>query len=465
MSLIREIATAAVQPLVRQDYPNLSFQQFLDLMTFQGHTYQLQQTLTGNADNIAPDFAGLVNGAYKSNGVVFACMLARLQLFSEARFGYRRHDNGRPGDLFGSKSLSILEAPWPGGTTGDLLTRAMQFADIGGQAFIIRRKGENVLRAPRPDWITMVLGSTSDPAVDAQSIDAEVIGLMYHPGGMQSGVKPEVFVRGEFAHFMPIPDPEAPWRGMSWLTPVIREIQGDLAATSHKLNFFKNGATPNMVVSLDPSIGKKAYDEWVDTFAKNHDGLANAYKTIYLGGGAKVEVVGKDLQQIDFKMTQGAGETRIAAAAGVPPVIVGLSEGLQAATYSNYGQARRRFADQTMRPLWRNFAGSLQTIVPPPPGAELWYDDRDIPALREDQKDAAEIQGRRAGSIRQLIDAGYDPASVVKAVQADDFSLLQHTGLYSVQLQPPNPNPQGSSNDAGRALAALIAPHLSLPTE
>jgi phage portal protein BeeE len=55
-------------------------------------------------------------------------------------------------------------------------------------------------------------------------------------------------------------------------------------------------------------------------------------------------------------VTQGAGETRIAAAAGVPPVIVGLSEGLQAATYSNYSQARRRFADGTMRPLWRNAA-------------------------------------------------------------------------------------------------------------
>jgi hypothetical protein len=63
------------------------------------------------------------------------------------------------------------------------------------------------------------------------------------------------------------------------------------------------------------------------------------------------------MKQIDFKVTQGHGETRIAAAAGVPPIIVGLSEGLEAATYSNYGQARRRFADVTMRPLWRERGG------------------------------------------------------------------------------------------------------------
>jgi phage portal protein BeeE len=127
----------------------------------------------------------------------------------------------------------------------------------------------------------------------------------------------------------------------------------------------------------------------------NPTGGWDKFKTMYLAGGTKMEVVGSNLQQIDFKAVQGAGETRIAAAAGVPPVIVGLSEGLQAATYSNYGQARRRFADNTMRPLWRNFAGSLETIVPPPPGSRLWYDDRDIQALAEDKKDLAEVRSSR----------------------------------------------------------------------
>jgi hypothetical protein len=49
-----------------------------------------------------------------------------------------------------------------------------------------------------------------------------------------------------------------------------------------------------------------------------------------------------------------------------------------------------------MRPLWRNVAGSLANIVAVPPSAELWYDDRDIPFLQEDQQDAAVIQQTRA---------------------------------------------------------------------
>jgi len=147
----------------------------------------------------------------------------------------------------------------------------------------------------------------------------------------------------------------------------------------------------------------------------------------------------------------------------VPPVIVGLSEGLQAATYSNYGQARRRFADNTMRPLWRNMAGSLEDIVPAPSGSRLWYDDRDIQALAEDKKDLAEVRTLAAQQIGRLLDAGWESESVKEAVMTGDWSRLVHTGLFSVQLQPPQPDgpPDSPADQAGRSLAQLMAPYLS----
>jgi hypothetical protein len=85
-------------------------------------------------------------------------------------------------------------------------------------------------------------------------------------------------------------------------------------------------------------------------------------------------------------------------------------------------------------------AGSVAHLVEVPDGAELWYDDRDIPFLQEDQKDAAEVQSTNATSIKTLVDAGFTPESVTAAVGAGDLSQLQHTGLFSVQLQPPNPD-------------------------
>jgi hypothetical protein len=301
----------------------------------------------------------------------------------------------------------------------------------------------------RPDWVTIVAGSASSGDVGLEDLDAEVVGYLYHPGGRRSDRDPVPLGRDEVAHYAAIPDPDFRFRGMSWLSTITSEVMGDSAASSHKLSFFERGATANHAVVFDKEVVRdvETFNKWVDVFDEQHSGLDKAYATMYLAAGADVKTIGADMRQVDFKTVQGAGETRIAAAAGVPPVIVGLSEGLDAATYSNYAQARRRFADMTLAPLWRNVAGSLETIVDVPAGARLWYDARDIPFLREDAKDAAEIQGQYAQSIRTLVDGGFDPQTAIDAVVAGDMRRLKHTGLTSVQLLPPDPT--GASANGG----------------
>jgi hypothetical protein len=437
----------------------LSFDEWMSYFSFGGLSYLFgfQQTLTGDREEIGGDFTGLVRGAYKSNGVIFACMLVRQMLFSEARFAFRRFTDGRPGDLFGNTDLRVLERPGgrqsPSVTTGDLLSRMSQDGDLAGNWFG-RRVGDRIVRL-RPDWVSIVMASRELVKEPALAGDTEVLGYIYHPGGHHSGIPPVVLEPFEVAHFAPIPDPELHFRGMSWLTPVLKETTADQAATRHKLKFFENGATVNLAVSMDPSIRQEAFEQWVRLFKSQHEGVDNAYKTVFLGGGADIKPIGADFKQLEFKATQGAGETRIAAAAGVPPVIAGFSEGLQASTYSNYGQARRRFADGTMRPLWRNACGSLSGIIPVPAGAELWYDDRDIAFLQEDMKDRADTLQVQAQSIRTLTDCGYETKSVVAAVTAGDLSLVTHTGLTSVQLLPPGTEASNGNGNGSEPVKAL----------
>lgn len=437
----------------------LGLDDWAQFFSYQGLTYGMPftQTLGQKVEEIGGDFSGLIEGAYKSNGPVFSCSLVRMMLFSEARFQYRRFVDGRPGELFGSRDLRILEKPYPGGTTRKLLTRAIQDVDLAGNWFGARRNG-HIFRM-RPDWVTIIVGSRTPTDRPELEIDAEIVGYIYHPGGRNSGQKAQPLLPQEVAHFAPIPDPQLKFRGMSWLVPVIREVMGDSAMTTHKIKFLENGASPNLVVTLDKEIQKETFAEWIDAFEAQHEGYLNAYKTLYLGAGANVEVIGANMRQLDFKQVQGAGETRIAAAAGVPPIIAGFSEGLQSATYSNYGQARRRFADGTMRPLWGDFASSIATLLPEETGAELWYDDRDIPFLQEDVEDDARIQATQSISIRQLIDAGFEPDTVTDAVTAGDLKRLKHTGLFSVQLQPAgtvHPPGSGSGDDgAEQGRAAL----------
>jgi hypothetical protein len=376
--------------------------------------------------------------AAAGNGIIATVQDLRLAVFSEARLQWQQLRGGRPGELFGTPDLDLLETPWEGGTTGDLLGRALLDADLAGNAYLARLDNE-IVRL-RPDWVQILLAPRMKDLGDGvpRQLGWIKAGFAYYEGGLAVG-KAAVLLPNQVAHFAPRPDPLATYRGMSWLTPVLREVEADNQATRHKQMFFENAATPNLAVSLPREIGTKAFREFVEVMESEHAGVENAYKTLYTGGGADVTVIGANMQQLDFAATQGKGETRIANAAGVPAVLAGLSEGLQGSSLNagNYAAAKRRFADATIRPLWRNFAGSLKPIIPPPPAARLWYDSRDVAFLRDDEQDQAEIQSKRANTIRTLVDAGYTPESVIAAVEAENWTLLQHSGLYSVQLQPP----------------------------
>ena len=76
-----------------------------------GPTYQ-----NDKLEEMASNFRGYSGGAYMGNGIVFACVLSRLQVFSQARFQFRQLRSGRPGDYFGNEDLIPLEVPEPGKT-------------------------------------------------------------------------------------------------------------------------------------------------------------------------------------------------------------------------------------------------------------------------------------------------------------------------------------------------------------
>lgn len=406
------------------------------------------------AEKISNTFTDYAVHGLMGNAVIASIMRVRVAVFSEARFQWQQLRKGRPGDLFGSPELSIVEQPWIGGTTGDLMARMLIDADLAGNSFWIRFADE-MLRL-RPDWVEIVLtprwvdrdgNLTSENDPDRRQLGWIKLGYLYYEGGITTGVKPAVFMPDEVVHFAPNPDPLATFRGMSWLTPVIREIKADTQATKHKLKFFENAATPNIAVKL-PTENEEEFKSFVELMNAQHQGVENAYKTLYTGAGADVTVIGSDMRQLDFKITQGAGESRIAAAGGVHPAIVGLSEGLQGSSLNsgNFGAARRLVADATMRPLWRNAAGSLEVLLPPPPSSRLWVDTRDVAFLREEAKDAAEIVEIQARTITGLVREGFTDASAIAAVLAQNMDLLVHTGLMSVQLQKPGSDLRNSKD-------------------
>lgn len=361
-------------------------------------------------ESIGSDFASFVRQGYLDNGIIFGCINARLTLFAQGVFKLRRRADNELRDL--PPRMRLLEEPWPGGTTAEMFARIEQDTSLAGNWYLYQAE-PNQLQRLRPDWVDIVL----DPQ------GAERVGYLYHRGGRLADPAGIPLTLDEVAHGSPYPDPMAAFRGTSWISSVVVEIQSDKAMTRHKREFFANAATPNLLVKLQQSLTEPQRKRWRDMLQATFGGTGNAWKTMVLEEGADATVIGKAVE-LGFADTQAGGENRIAVAAGVPSVVLGIKEGAEQATYSNYGQALAHMANFTTQHMWNDTAAVLAQLVSVPEGADLVVDTSEIPALQRDLKEAAEVEKTQAETMKLLLDANFDAESVVEAVTGGDLTLL-----------------------------------------
>lgn len=401
----------------------MSLDGYLNLLSFNGSQYAVG----------AGSYRAMQNKhLMRACGPVFTVLDRRISVMGEARPSWQRYKQGRPDELYSTRDLEILKRPWPGGTWRHLVAACDVDDASAGNSYWIRRD-DRLLRL-NPDWVTIVTGSI---LIGGAEVGEELLGyVVQKPSAEGVVLEPE-----QVAHYRPGAPSECPFRGESWLAAVAADASSDVELTSYKGNYLKNGAMPSLAVTYEPTLPQSTLEAFVPVFASKFTGALNAGKVMHFLGGRDVKTVGATLDQLAFKAVQGAGETRIAAAAGVPAVVAAFSEGMQGSSLNagNYTATRRLFADAKIRPLLGSLCDAFATLVPPEPDSRLTYDDSGVSFFQEDVADEANIRMTMASTIRQLIEAGYEPDAVITAVTTGRYDTLkgQHSGLMSVQLTPP----------------------------
>ena len=422
-----------------------SFQDYVNML-FDGSNYIVGPS-GSKPDEVDGNFVNRIHQIHNRHGVVAAAVETRALLLSQVRFRFRRVD----GTLYGTRELLPLERP--GSKTRPELLKALEVdVSYSGTAVVARRGGELFRLAP--DKVRFVLASDSDPTWSGDVLippyDTRVVGVTYDPGTSprtREVSQIETFAVGEFAVWAPEPDPVHFWKGTSWVTSVVREMLIDGQVTDHEGKFFEKAATPGLVFMMSPDRSPEEIKAYADVVNTKFAGVANSYKNMFLGGATDVKVVGSSLVDLGLGELQGTYENRVAVRSMIPAAILGIKESLSGSPLngSNYASARRKMADAWFTPTVDNLCAALEAIVPAPAdGSELSFDPSRVLFLQEDQKDAADITQTNAVAMRQLVEAGFEPTSVVAAVTTGDMSKLSHTGNVSVQLQPP-----GSGATAG----------------
>jgi phage portal protein BeeE len=361
--------------------------------------------------------------AYETNGVVFACTLVRMMMLSEATFKFRSLKDKH---LYGNQDLSILEHPWPGATAGELWARMEQSVSTGGNAFVAKVEDDELLILPAHEVVIVSEVVTSSSGVRYK----RPIGYDWDPtrlpGATEGKAAPQFFTTDEVAHWSPIPDPMARFRGMSWLSPVLREVASDSAMTAYKTLYMDHGS-PVTAVKYDRALKPESVDYLMDRIAAKFGGVANAWRPLIFDQGAE-PVLSAGLDVLDFRNVQAGGELRICAAAGVSPILIGMggSTYQQASSGGSYSAAMRQLADMHLRPLWRSACAALQHLVPNVPSdAQLWFDTSDIAALQAAETEKAQVTQVSAAAILTFIQAGMTPESSVLAATSGDLTLLK----------------------------------------
>ena len=431
-------------------------QSFDNFIKYSGNNYRLDFQAGSSPDEADGTFSEMVSKIHKVQGVIPAAVYARAVLLSQVRF---RHElwttpvtSVRPleSNTMGLRALN-------GVGRSHLLHQMEQDVSYAGNAFVVRGEG-GVLHRLDPSKVTFALGSNSMPSWDGDVLTAvpydwATLGILYDPAAGTNNSDPahmQVFLPGEYVHWMPEPDPAAPWKGGSWVASLTADAALHEQIEAHKSKFFERGTVPSLVF-LSDGLDDDELSAASHRMNEVYGGTANAYKNLFLSNVTDVRDVSTDFEKLGFDGLHGSIEVAVAMRSRVPAAILGTRDSLAGSSLNagNFSSARRLMADGFFTPHAWSLCDSMSVFAPSSDSKRVLAPDLSgVMFLQEDALDQATILQAQMATIRSAVDSGFDPEDVVDKVVTGDLTGLKHTGRASVQLQPMDVNdPDGDGND------------------
>ncbi len=273
-----------------------------------------------------------------------------------------------------------------------------------------------------------------------QRINPQGMTIKAGPGGIDKFVRKigavnEEYERNEIVFFHGY-DPGNDFDGVSPLHASRTPIQVDIEANAHLYNFFKNGASPQRIFSLD-STDKAAIERVARAWARKYSGSDKAHKDAFVGGGAKPEQLGYAPKDLALKEVREETRRQICSAFGVPPTLAGAWE---AANYATAQASRKSLMVETILPESEYFMGVINAEIMPflDPTLLFRYEKDKLSVMQEDEN-------LKAVRLSLLVETGIIKADV--AAREMDFEDDDVPELHPVIVPVPGEEDAKSSKD------------------
>lgn len=154
-----------------------------------------------------------------------------------------------------------------------------------------------------------------------------------------------VFDPSEIIHWKLESDPDNEAFGFSPLEAAIIETKTDNEAAQTNLSFFKNHSVPPAHFILDPELNDDAEKNVVEKLRKFFKGSKNRGRSLAMKGLKEIKSIKLTHEEMQFLEGRNFSTKKVASAYGVPPVLLGHTEGVN---YSNHEGQMQDFYDTTV---------------------------------------------------------------------------------------------------------------------
>ncbi len=310
----------------------------------------------------------LAEEGYRKNVVAYRCV--REVARASASVPWLLYKGSR--ELDTHPLLDLLRRPNPRQSGRELIEAAIGHLLLSGNAYleVARPDGDapRELYVLRPDRMRIVPDVSGVPRAYRYEVEGRSVDWPVDP---ITGASDVLHLRD----FHPLDD----WYGLSPIEAAASAIDQHNAAAEHNAALLQNGARPSGALVFRSDPGPDGIRRVEEALLDRTQGPRQAGRPLVLGGDVDWKELGFSPKDMDFAELKAQAAREIAAAFGVPHLLVVSGE----ATFNNRVDARLELWEHTVIPLLDRISSALTTWLGPMFGENLRlaHDLDEVPAL------------------------------------------------------------------------------------
>ena len=293
-------------------------------------------------------FEVMVREGWRKNELIFACINKTAKTASQVELKVFNNDDEMPEHPL----KRLIQRPNPFMSEYDLWFSILTYQALAGRAAFEKERsgsGQLIRLWPmRPDWL-YPLPSSKD----------FLGGYRYGP----PGERPGRFIKADDVWDLKLFDPLDMYNGWPPVAVAARVGDVDNSQTDFIKLFYEKGGVPPGLLKTKQKLTETKVTELRRRWADRYGGSEHWLEPAVLDADAEYQKVGSTIEELGFEVLDSRNEARVCIVMDVPPIIIGAKVGLDRATYSNYGQARLSWWEDSLIPRYQDLNDSIQNSL------------------------------------------------------------------------------------------------------